>query len=128
MSKRKNSPNDKSLFDMGTYVSKRIKELKLKRAEAAKQTGWSKASITALLKKRNWNALELLEMAKFIGENLFSLYLPAKEEPMLPASQVKEGLEREAKLEEKLRKAVDDLKIMTTKYETALEVIEAMKK
>ncbi len=124
----RNNPNEESVPHMGEIVINLLDEHEMNQAVLAKKLGWKEPAVTKLLKKRNWNMFELQEVGKAIGEDLFDLCKPAPAEPMLPASQVAEGLEREAKLEEKIRKLEEDLKIMKAKYDTALEFNEGRRK
>ena len=120
---KRNNPNDKSLPDMGQIVTGLLDGDHMFHTTLAKKAGWSDTTICKLLKKRNWNALELRQVGRAIDVDLFAYYQPKPEEPMVPLSQLTEVLEQKLKLQDELDKTKIDFRIMEGKYMALKEAL-----
>jgi len=125
--KKKNS-FEKKLPDIGKTVKAILKKKGLTQTALAKKAEWQPPTMTLLLNRRNWEIAELLLIGSILELDLLDYYRAAPTEPMLPANQVQQGLDRIQKLEDTIAKLQMEHKLLEAKYDGALEAMDKLRK
>ena len=108
----------KDLPDMGAVVRQLLKEQHSTQRKLAKTLGWNSGTISLLLKRKNWQVTELLQVGKALNHDLLQYYYPTPPEPQVPISQLKAAEETISALQKQLSE--QELELLKLRTENAL--------
>lgn len=119
---KKNNPLIKTMPHLGEFAKAFLDKEHITQARVIKLTGWAKGTVSAMLRRRDWLAIDLLYFHKKTGHDMVQHLYPAAAEATVAVSEYHRVIEENKRLEKQLAETEEDLKIVTAERDVLIKV------
>jgi len=115
---KKNNPLIKTMPHLGEIAKAFMDKQHITQASILKKTGWAKGTLSAMLRRKDWLASDLLYFTQKTGYDMVQHLYPTSAEATVAVSEYERVVNENKRLEKQLADTEEELKLMTTRFET----------